>query len=221
MHENNDNEIVESFTKTMWHSGLEGISEEVLELPLDSILKDESLKDIPIIGYMFKASHLIITIRDRLFLQKVLKFLKELKTIDANRRNNFSKRITTDLKFRNKLTSNLLLLIERQENIDKASILGKVFRAYINEDVDYKMFMRLSSVIDKSFLEDLQNITSYYNDIDKIEISIGENLYRSGLVDVNHGIKDLDENNTIMGYTTKQYLRNDLGTSLAMIISKY
>lgn len=221
MQKNNKNDLAESFTKTLWHSGLGDISESILELPLNCVLKDENLKDIPIVGYLFKASNLIISIRDRLFLQKILNFLKELNSIDIKTRKQFIKKIESDLKFKNKLTSNLLLLIERQENIDKASILGKVFRAYINEEVDYRMFIRLSSVIDNSFIEDLLHLISYYKNLEEIEISIGENLYRSGLVDLNHGIKDLDENNYVMGYTVKHYLANDLGNTLVRILNVY
>ena len=51
---------------------------DISETALDSFLEDDITKDFPIFGLLFKGKNLISTIQDKLFLKKLLKFLKQL-----------------------------------------------------------------------------------------------------------------------------------------------
>lgn len=135
---------------------------DIAEVGLDAILDDGLLKDIPLIGVIAKTVGAAFAIRDRIFAKKVLQFLAQLDDIPQHKKQEFVDSLK-DKKERRKTGETLILLIDRLDDIDKAEILGRLFSAYIEQKVSYDDFRRLSTIISRVFMPDLQLILKEYS----------------------------------------------------------
>lgn len=54
---------------------------DIGEVILDGQLEDGVLKELPIVGWFFRAAKSVLTLQDRLFLRKISKFLSSLDDI--------------------------------------------------------------------------------------------------------------------------------------------
>lgn len=197
------------------------IAGDIAELGLDSLLDEGLLKDIPFFGTAVKVFSIVGSVRERIFLKKVSKFLFELGKTDEHKRFTFMKKMQNDKDFQSDVGENLILLLERHENMSKPSILAKAFGAFIQEEISYDEFLKIASAIDSTFINDLLKLPIYYEDNEKITADIGERLYKSGLVNISHAISGLDESNKgPMGYTIVEFSKNELGSKLSTLIEK-
>jgi hypothetical protein len=156
-----DNNIEQNLIQTIASSELQNISEDFLELGLDSVMNEGILKDIPVIGSITKMYSFGLQINGRILEKKILKFFFELNKINEQERRIFVTTICSDTKRAKKLGEHLLILLDRIDDMQKPRILAKIFSAYIEEKIDYEMFLRLSSILDKSFLSDLLKLSDY------------------------------------------------------------
>lgn len=147
---------------------------DIAEFTIDQLLEDGILKDIPWVGWIFKAKSVYTSISDRILLTKILKFLVSLKNISYKEKQNFIREIEINKKFRNKVGAKLLLVIDRMNDYDKVDILSIVFSAYLNNEIDYNIFSQIAQAIENCFISDFKALA-------KNEIYSLENLQRCGL----------------------------------------
>ena len=189
-------------------------------MALDAVLDEGVLKDVPVFGWLVKGYGVVTTIRDRLFLKKVAMFLSGVGQIGENERSQFREKLGADEGYCRKVGENLILLLDRQDDFDKAYILGKVFCGYIRNTIDYAAFLRLAMTIDRAFIDDLKNLDTYYFTIKSYDIKLGvrkfkeiiddatcQSLYNAGLV-------------RSEGYTEVMYYTNELGSCLLNLLSE-
>lgn len=189
------------------------IAAGVADLALETMLDNNILEKIPVFGWVIKGYGVVSTVRDRLFLKKVAKFLLGTQDISEEDKNRFREKFLTNPKLCRKVGEELVLLLDRQDNFDKAFILGKVFSSYIKGTIDYDTFLRIAAAIDKAFIGDLNNLELYYSKInsydskqgkhfsDFLDDKICQSLYNAGLV-------------YREGYSEDTYLPNELGLFL-------
>jgi len=71
-----------SLLTTLKESNLTKISENALELGIDSILEQGLLREIPVVSTLTGLIRIGVGVRDYLFLKKLLAFLQQLADID-------------------------------------------------------------------------------------------------------------------------------------------
>jgi len=162
------------------------ITPELLEAGIEFLLESEIIKEIPIIGLIYKSYRLVQKIEDYRFSKKVLKFLFELKTIDTRTKEKFIEKIETEKNYKD-TGEKLLLIIHRLDEIDKATIIGKLFLASIKEQIELNDFLRLARIVENTFLEDLL-ILKDNKQLLNVPIEIKLSLYQGQLL--NQKIKD-------------------------------
>ena len=119
-------------------------------------------------------------VRDYLFLKKLVRFLVALQEVEAEDRRDFQKRIEEDKGFRKRVGENVLLLLDRADDMAKPDLLGKAFLAFLSGAVTFEQFSRMAAGIDRCLLLDLKLLVdAKYNRIDE---PAGANLLPSGLV---------------------------------------
>jgi hypothetical protein len=214
-----DENIVDSFNETIWRSGLSEFFEETTEIAIDSFIKNGLAKELPIVKYVVSGIDIVRSIRERSFLKKILLFLSELRSIDIEARKEFGKQLDANPKFKRKVGNDVIMLLEKHENYEKSTILGKIFRAYIRNDITYSMFLRMAYIIDISFFADIVQLPKIYADLEKLDEDSCENLYRVGLVNLSHGIGGLDFGKEPAGYTVKKYTANEIGKKMISLLS--
>ena len=148
-------EYSNSFEKTLKNTDLQNVSIDLAEVAIDQLIDDGVFKDIPILGTIYGVGKAALQIREILFLKKIIYFLTEIKDVPPYKREQMVETINTSEKFRTKVGEKLLFIIDRCEDYEKAQIIAKLFKAFINETIDYNDFLRSSSIVDRIMIEDL------------------------------------------------------------------
>lgn len=133
------------------------------EFTLDQILEDEVLKDIPFFGTLYKLYKTAGSINEAIFTKKVYKFLVELKDIPQEKRESFIKDLQEDPKYRSKVGERLLMIINQLDDMDKPGLIGKIFKHAVGGDITYDDFLRLSTIVQRSYLPDLLKLEESAN----------------------------------------------------------
>lgn len=201
--------LVESVSK----AGAGDIAADAAEIALDSILDEGLLEEVPVFGWLKKSYNIVGTVRDRIFLKKVANFLAGTRNMSEEHRSQFSERIKCESDYAKKVGESLVLLLERQEDFEKALILGKVFSRYVCGHIKYEKFLKLAKSIELVFIGDLRNLAEYYASIQSYDPKQGkpfnewlddqtsQSLYSCGLI-------------RSEGYTENVYRPNDMGEEL-------
>lgn len=135
---------------TVLNAELRDVGKDVAEVFVDSFLTDGVLREIPIVRSVIGLAKAGISVRDRLFLEKVLKVLSPLGRYSNEQRQEFLGSLNPDeLK---KATQCLILYIDRLDSIDKAGMLGKVFEAYLMGKIPYRAMLYFAHFIDAVFV---------------------------------------------------------------------
>jgi hypothetical protein len=151
----NQETIEGSLINSISSDNIKDIAIDSAEVSLDHFLGDGLLKDIPVFGILYKTYKVTVGIREAFFLNKLLKFLTQLKDIPSEKRIAFVHKIESNPNEKIKTGQKLLVIIEQLDDLDKATIIGNLFCATINEQIKYEEFLRLSSMVQKGFLPDI------------------------------------------------------------------
>ena len=147
--ENLKENIQESFDITLIDSNLESIAENITELSIDCLLKDGTLKDIPIVGMISGLIKFGVNIHDKLFLKKIVSFLKELKDVPADDRKRMIDEIDSSDSYRIKVGEKLLYIIDNCNDYENSELVAHAFKFFLQRKINYNDFLKCSSVIEK------------------------------------------------------------------------
>lgn len=166
---------------------LKELSVAIMEGSASALLDGTLAEHIPVVGMVYKLAKVGFAARERVFVSKVSRFLFQLDRIPAATRQQFVADLDTDPAYKQKVAENLLLLLDRADDVEKAEILGRVFKFYVVGSIDYNTYRRYAGIIDKSHLPDLQKLIliSRVENIEEPEFSVMEMsaLYSLGLSD--------------------------------------
>lgn len=141
--------IQNSFDLTLTDSNLINIGVDLSELTFDSIIKNDLLKEIPIVSTIINLSKFGANIHDNLFLKKILYFLNNLKDISSEKRKELVENINKSKKYKVKVGEKLLYIIDSCEDYEISELAGTLFKAFIEEKINYNDFLKSTSVIKK------------------------------------------------------------------------
>jgi hypothetical protein len=203
-------EIEQSIERTLEISDLANIDIDLAEVTIDSIMNDGLLKDLPIVSSIVGLTKLGIKTRDFLLLKKILKFLTQLDSTTNDERQKFIRDVETNETYNKKVGLALILILDKLEDLEKPEILGKLLTASIKGIIDYQTFLRLSYLIQKLFIPDLEYLRKIRKGID-VDYNKQDELYLSGLmISIPTGGARFDGRN--------EYLINPLAETLLEII---
>jgi len=207
--------IETNLIQSIARSEIKNITEDYCELGLDTMLEEGVLKDIPVFGTLTKLYSVGATIHGKILEKKLLKFLYELDKISFEKRTGFVEKLNCDQKFEQRVGEHLLLLLERIDDMNKPPQLAKIFAAFIEEKIDFEMFVRLSSSIDRSLVSDLIRLKEFKKLQGYSYSAIAlENVGLVYLAIISGGSYDAEGNQT----GGNQYAISELGEILLSII---
>lgn len=164
---------------------LKEITKDLTEVAIDQMLNEGVLKDLPVVGTLYNIYSLSQNISNAFFTKKIIKFLLELNEIPESDRLEFIQNMETEKETQN-VGEKILVILNKFDDIDKATILGKIFKITIEGEIEVTTFMRLAYMIDKVYLQDLKELKN--NDIDNLDSDAKHNLSQTGIL--NQSIKD-------------------------------
>ncbi|MFN4275483.1 MAG: hypothetical protein ACK4FJ_04225 [Ferrovibrio sp.] len=159
-HEKDDQNSIEisMFDSVVKSSGFDA-AKDYMEIGIDAFMNDGFLKEIPIVGTiasMYKSS---IAIRDFLFLKKVILFLKNISDTPEESRKKFCDEIEKSEGTKSKAGANLCLLLDRLDDLEKPKIIGKIYKAKLEDRISYLELRRFCMIVERSFLPDLISLS--------------------------------------------------------------
>lgn len=183
-----------SLLDTIGGENIEDLFSDVGEFTLDIILQDGVLRDIPIVSTIVGFTRIGLGVRDYLFLKKTARFLQNLREIPLQERKEFIKKLEGEKGFRERVQENLFLLLHRLDDMQKPDMLGKIFKAYLKEQIDFDVYQKLCTAVDRIKIQSIPHLVEFYRGYDgsnfddlfqrKIDEDAFQDLVACGLVDM-------------------------------------
>lgn len=142
---------------------------EYSEIALDAISESEIIKQIPILKTMVGILEFSNNISRNFELKKIINFLGE-QSDDTD-----TEKIIDSITSHNDYTihvEEIILILSRQDSVDKAKIIGKIFKSLLERKIKRNDFLLMSSIVEKSILSDLNFLKGYRSTF----IDIGDNV---------------------------------------------
>ena len=133
------------------------ISIEFAENILDSIMKDGIVKELPIIGTLFGINNLALTIKDKIFLKKIIYFLNGINHISVSKRQEMIDLVNNSSIQKVKVGEKLIYILDRCEDHIYAKYLAQLFCAFLEAKLSYQDFLRGARIIQNILLQDLED----------------------------------------------------------------
>lgn len=150
-------------------------------------------------------------IRDLLYQKKLNNFLNGLVGDTTQKsRDEFIRRLQAKNEY-SRLGQTILLLIEKSNDIDKPAIIGKIIAACVNGDIDLDRSLRLSYMIDRCYIQDLNILRKFKEGIALKDKENHEQLYAIGFLTTT-GIVAGDDNDN--GYFMNTFKLTSYGKDI-------
>jgi len=130
---------------------------EVGDITFENFLENDSFKDIPILGFLIKGKNIINEIQDKLFAKKILSFLKQLEGTSNQSRSKQINKIEHDSEYKIKVGEKLLYLLNDAEDYEKSEYIGKLFKSFLEEKIEYNDFLRCVNSINRINIVDFKD----------------------------------------------------------------
>jgi len=175
----NPNEKLESVIKD---SELPSLAKDYAELAIDGVMDDGVLKDIPLLGTVIGVMKFGNSINRHLSVKKLYKFLFELHKIPEEKRIKKIDQINSSKKYQSTVGEQTFELLDKIESDGKPEIIGKLFKAVIEEKIDYLTYLRVAHIVKNIFFYDLEWL--YFNTVgEEVISSVNDSIFTSGLTD--------------------------------------
>ena len=137
---------------------------DVTEIGLDQLLEEGVFREIPLLGSAVGAVKIYIHTKDWLLQRNIYRFRYHLQNISEDKKQNFIKKLRKDDNYRQRVGENLLLLINRVDDIRKPELIANVFKALIEGRIDDVAYQKLSSAVDRIRIHNLPGLIDFYNE---------------------------------------------------------
>ena len=134
---------------------LQDTTAALAEVALDAVMQDGVLRDIPLVGSLLGLGRAALTIRDRVFLNKLRHLLTEIVDVPVEQRQEMIDEINQSEDFTIKVGEKLLYIVDRCEDHQASGLVGILFRAFLEGSLDYSDFLRLTLIVDRMHFDDL------------------------------------------------------------------
>lgn len=137
------------------------LAKEYGEISIDATLDEGLVKEFPVVSSLFSLVKVGVNIRDRLFVNKLIKFLANLSSLDASERQKMIARLEGDENYGRKVSEHLIEIIDRIDSHHKPKIIAHAFKAYAEEKIDVIVLNRIIVAIEQLPSFELKNVRSF------------------------------------------------------------
>ncbi|MCU7851501.1 MAG: hypothetical protein KZQ80_04745 [Candidatus Thiodiazotropha sp. (ex Monitilora ramsayi)] len=131
---------------------------EGAEVIADSLIENELIKSIPIVGTALKLISGSLDLRDKIFLSKVQRFILEIESISNEERLKFKQNISSDEELMATVGEASLLVLDKLSDLKKADLLGFYFSCFLGGHLDQYQYRRITAAIDTAFIDDIEKL---------------------------------------------------------------
>ena len=181
--------LVPAFETTLFDPTLSDACSDMAELGIDSLLDDGVFKSIPVVSLLIGVGKTAQNIHDRNLLKQTIKFINTFneKSISQEKINKYRKKIQSKPKYAEEELGRVIILLNSNVDLKKSELLGKFYRAYVDETIDWDTFCELSDITSRLFVSDLQLLYDIYHlqvsDTSQCPVYKADRLIALGLLD--------------------------------------
>ena len=139
----------------------------------------DSIETAPFGSIVIAGIKVGFSISDYLFLKRFADFLEPMSGME-NEVDAYLKKLSSY--GREKHGEYMLTLLSKAETSEKAEILGMIFRSAVLEEIDNETMLRLVSIVGRSFVPDLKDLSNYITESDYFSDATNE-FINLGLID--------------------------------------
>lgn len=160
-------DLVEQLKVSLFENSID-IAIDFAEIGLDNLLSDitdsEILQEIPIIKTIYSVCKVGLAIQEKHLLKKTLVFIKEFnsKQIKPKKLEKYKKKINEQPHYVEEELGRVLILLNKILDDSKAVILAKLYRNFIEEEIDWEQFCEFTDITERIFLSDIKVLLHGY-----------------------------------------------------------
>ncbi len=128
---------------------------DLSEIAIDQFINEGLLKDIPIVNTVLALFKAGTSIKDALYIKKLLLFIGKVQEVSKDKRVNFLKEISVIVEEKNRLFEKILGTIDKLDDSAKALLLGKIFKHLIVGNINLIQYYRITRVIEDMMLDEI------------------------------------------------------------------
>lgn len=147
--------LSEELENSLVGSELKNVGLDIAEIAIDQFLTEGLLRDIPILNSVVALFKSGVSIKEALFIKKLLLFLKKIQEVSSEKREYFLIEISKVEKTKRRLFEKLLFTIDKLDDTEKALILGKAFKHLIVGNINLIQYYRISRVIEDMMIDEI------------------------------------------------------------------
>lgn len=131
---------------------------DLSEAVLDTLINNQILQNIPVLGTAVKLARTGSSISDRIFLLKIQKFLDAFEPDSSEEVQRFAQELESGDVDASRTAGTLLLVIDQIDDLAKAPIIAVIFRALLQRDIDKSEFRRMVAAVNAALVDDLLEV---------------------------------------------------------------
>lgn len=147
-HAMSNNQLEIQLVEAIQDSELGSLAADYAELGVDALLDEGLLKDVPVLGTLQRLYNFGASIQNRMFAKKMLEFLINLESMPKEKRQDQLAKLVVDVEERRRVGENVLLLLDRMNDMSKPKMMAKAFSAYLKEEIDKNSLYQLWHALD-------------------------------------------------------------------------
>ncbi|KPQ25484.1 MAG: hypothetical protein HLUCCA13_05505 [Halomonas sp. HL-48] len=124
---------------------------------IDVLSESEVASQIPFAGLVVKTYQASKSIRERMQIKKLAKFLEYPSQMSEAEKNKFAAQFENVDK-EEEFGEQMLVLIDKADDAEKPKIIGRLLAARVKGHFDQNTFMRLCKMVDRAFVEDFRHL---------------------------------------------------------------
>ncbi len=128
------------------------------EFVIDTLLDNEVIKEIPILGSSIKIIRGIQSLRDRAYLNKVKLFIEKVGQINDDQKQRIISESRRSEKSRAKFGDAIFTTIEQSDSSVKIEYMAIAFEAFVNKDFEESDLRLICHIIKNTFSDELIDI---------------------------------------------------------------
>lgn len=149
--------LIPAFKDSLFTSALADPSLDILEIGIDSVIDNPLAQSIPIAKIIVGLCKTAQNIHDRNLLKQSLHFIQEFnsKTLPIDKLEKHKSKLNENPSFAEDELGRVMILLNSFVDKEKATILAKLYRAYVNEQISWESFCEYSEVVSRMFVSDI------------------------------------------------------------------
>lgn len=178
-------QIASSLKESLFEETM-NIGSDFLEIPLDQLMDNDMLKDIPIVNTLVSLGKIAMNVRDLYLIKKTVVFIAGLNQDKLSREKvvRHKAKLEADSKKLNKELEFIMVMLDRLNEAQKSVVLSNMYLKYIDADVefDWEDFCILTDLLERFSLYDYPSLLEVHN---KGFISVGDEFNKLGFSRLN------------------------------------